>query len=106
MAGSDSADASALSGCTVPPCGALNNKTDYQIGVRWTDNNGAWKYGVVQPHTTMGGYFNDGIDVDFWFIPDGCADHRNNPYMNWVGEQWAKISSNQTVVIDVRECNV
>jgi hypothetical protein len=37
----------------------------------------------------MGGYFNDGIDVDFWFIPSGCTDRRNvgHATTNYKGEQ-------------------
>jgi hypothetical protein len=94
----------AQTGCSTPPCGALNNKTSSRIGVKWTDNDKDWQYGIVEPHTTMGGYFNDGIDVDFWFIPGGCTDTRNSPRKSWSGEQWAKISSSETIVVNSRSC--
>lgn len=95
------------SGCTVPPCGALTNLTTSQIGVKWSDDDGVtWLYGVVQPNTTMGGWWNDGLDIDFWYIPAGCTDSGGigGTNMSWSGEQWAKISSSQTVVINSRTC--
>jgi hypothetical protein len=97
----------AASGCSVPPCGALTNHTKSRIGVKWTDNDGkTWKYAVVAPNTTKGGYWNDGIDVDFWYIPAGCTDKGGigGTSYTWKGEKWAKISSTQTVVIKSRSC--
>jgi hypothetical protein len=97
------------SGCSVPPCGALtNHTTDTRIGVKWSDDNGkTWQYDIVEPNTTKGGWWNDGIDVDFWYIPAGCTDRGGigGTPGTWTGEQWAKISSDQTVVIDSRTCS-
>jgi hypothetical protein len=93
------APAASASGCTTPPCGALNNKTDKWILVKWTDNDGrTWEYGNVAPHTTMGGWWNDGIDVDFWYTPDWCTDNGN------IHGGWHKISSYETRVINSRTC--
>src|ERR1044072_4197634 len=61
------------SGCTTPPCGALSNRTGHFVRVKWTDDDGAtWQYSSVAPGTTKGGWFNDGIDVDFWQVKSGC----------------------------------
>jgi hypothetical protein len=95
-----------------PICGALQNHTaDTRVRVRWWhDGNGEWVYAYVEPDTTMGGYLNDGIDVDYWFIPEGCTDHGGigGTNMTWSRAQypdgWAKINSDQTVVIDRRSC--
>lgn len=93
------------SGCSIPPCGALTNQTTTNIGVKWTDDDGVtWQYAVVTPGQTVGGFFNDGIDVDFWYIPPGYTDIgrvAGTPTI-LAGEQWAKISSDDTVVISRR----
>jgi len=94
-------------GCTVPPCGAITNKTNERIGVKWADDDVHWQYGIVEPHTTKGGWGNDGLDIDFWYIPPDCTDSGGigGDNQTWNGEQWAKIESYQTVVIDSRTCH-
>ena len=100
-----------------PLCGALQNHTaNTRIGVKWKntdDPNEAWTFGIVEPDTTMGGYWNDGIDVDYWYIPEYCTDRGGigGEAKTWTrassesnSDGWVKISSNQTVVIDSRTC--
>lgn len=101
------ARAAEASGCTVPPCGALTNQTQTNIGVKWTDDDGqTWQYAVVHPGETVGGFFHDRIDVDFWYIPAGCTDIGKVSGTPSIlgGEQWAKITSDDTVVISSRRC--
>ena len=109
--------AAAVDDCTwlSPLCGALTNHTPSTvITVRWKDNDAqAWQYDSVEPDTTMGGFWNDVIDVDYWWIPPGCTDrggiggtaktwdHSNTSEK---GDGWNKIDSDQTVVIDSRTC--
>ena len=73
------AEAAQASGCTIPPCGAVNNLSDRSVQVRWSNNNNGWTYAWVDPGRTIGGYFNDKRDVDYWNVPSGCTGY-------WTGQ--------------------
>lgn len=100
------ASPAAADGCSVPPCGALTNHVNRDIGVRYRDHDkDPWSYLVVHPDHTLGGWWNDGRDIDEFFVPDGCS------YLGGIGGRshtwgpgWQKISSNQTVVISSYYC--
>jgi hypothetical protein len=98
-------------GCTAPPCGAITNNSDWDLPIRWTDNNGAWKYGFVQPGETKGGWSTDSskrLDVDYFQVPYGCVavgglPHGSSlPYYGPTG--WDKINNFETVRIDRISC--
>jgi hypothetical protein len=100
-------------GCKVPPCGGLTNHSSVPINVKWTDDDGKhWQYRTVNPNHTIGGFFNDRIDVDYWFIPGGCVDrgkwspvsHSGSPWSGGDKGRWAKIDWDETVVIESRIC--
>lgn len=101
---------SAASGCKFPPCGGVGNNTDQRIGVKWTDDDGkTWQYGIAEPGTTIGGFMNDRIDVDDWYIPGGCTDRGviGGDDKTWSGGRdgkWERVHSQQTVVIYSRTC--
>jgi hypothetical protein len=95
------------SGCRTPPCGALSNETNQTIRVRYKDNNSdPYTEKDVPPHTTVGGFWNDGLDIDDWWIPERCTDT-----YDWTGDrytatgpQWRRINLGQTVTLKKREC--
>ena len=94
------------SGCRIFPCGALTNNTDNDwIYVKWTDNDRDWKYDNVRPGHTKGGWWNDGIDVDYFYIPTTCHAFGGigGTAKTWFSG-WHKISSDETVVIDEISC--
>ncbi|MFD6323421.1 hypothetical protein ACFWOL_11225 [Streptomyces sp. NPDC058442] len=95
-----------MSGCTFPPCGEIYNKSNRSVQIRWDDNNSGWKYGTVAPGGHVGGWFNDGRDIDGWNAPTGCqsaySDHPGAIYYVYGG--WQKIASNQTVTIHWIKC--
>jgi hypothetical protein len=122
------------SGCTLPPCGRAVNKTRWEG--RWADFGGGnnlchvynWNGGTgwnppngkrvrctqhsLPAHSDVGGFFNDGIDVD------GLTFHDRRWRIIWPGGSsydfapgvWAKFSSAQTVTCTengaVPECRV
>src|SRR5215207_3624078 len=85
----------AASGCRVPPCGELINRSGRSIQYRWDDDNSGWKYGWVGPGGHVGGFFNDGRDIDGFEAPAGCmtgyGDHAGAIYHVYGG--WHKIAS-------------
>lgn len=95
------------SGCSTPPCGAVQNKADRKIQVRWSNHHEAWKYKWVSPGHTAGGYWNDGLDIDFWEAPARCDSTwhfsgSNNKHVAKGG--WVKLESSQTAVVTSIRC--
>ncbi len=95
------------SGCRVPPCGALTNHSNTSIRVKWTDNDKDWKYAYVAPGNTKGGWWNDGLDIDYFYIPSKCSATGGigGTSKTWYSG-WNKISSADTVVINAVNCNL
>ncbi|MDQ1289195.1 MAG: hypothetical protein QG622_2761 [Actinomycetota bacterium] len=101
------AEAAQASGCTIPPCGAVNNLSDRSVQVRWSNNNNGWTYAWVDPGRTIGGYFNDKRDVDYWNVPSGCTGYWTGQGDDWqhkVGAGWQKLRSDQTVDVVAITC--
>jgi hypothetical protein len=98
MAGTQPA---AASGCSLPPCGAVKNNSNVSIKVRYNDDNTTWKYLWVSPGKTIGGYWNDGRDIDGFYAPSGCrtdwSTHAGAIYAS--RGVWEKVSSNETATI-------
>ena len=95
----------ARSGCSLPPCGALNNRTASWVSVKWSDNDdGNWTYASVAPWTQKGGFWHDGIDVDYFYVADGCRATSNN-WATQYGPGWHKISSTDTVTLNGYRCS-
>ena len=94
------------SGCTVPPCGALTNHSSTGIAVKWSDDDSTWNYATVSPGTTKGGWYNDGIDVDYFNVPPRCSASGGigGASYTWYSG-WNKIKSHQTVVVKSMNCN-
>ena len=90
----------AASGCTVPPCGAVVNHSNTYINTRWSTDYG-WQTGWVNAGGTMGGYWNDGLDIDYWAPPAGCQGLSGG---TWYNDAWHKLSSYQTVTVDQVRC--
>ncbi|NUT46179.1 MAG: hypothetical protein HOV94_02495 [Saccharothrix sp.] len=109
LAGAPVADASTRtpSGCTTPPCGAVKNNADRKVHVRWSNDGEAWKYKWVEPGHQVGGYWHDGLDVDFWEAPSNCKstwhfEGSDNNHTATGG--WVKLESSQTAVITAIKC--
>ena len=110
------------SGCTLPPCGRVNNRSPYRL--KWADFGGGCDFcqvynwhgsddsetwnSVRRPCTQdwvkagedKGGYWNDGIDVDGF-----CYDDRwykiqweDGRRLNITGGTWTKIRSDETAL--------
>lgn len=93
-----------MSGCSIPPCGAITNETSTWIDIKWTDNDGAtWSYASVGPGETRGGYFNDGTDVDFWELKNNCTAY-TSIHATVSDPGWYKIKSSQTEHIYEYSC--
>jgi hypothetical protein len=96
------ASSASASGCTWPPCGQVVNHTDRAIDTRWNNGSG-WHYGWVNAGGTMGGYYNDGLDIDGLWIPAyTCFD-----ISGWSlgqaggsGGRWFRIHSYETAVVN------
>jgi len=105
----------AASGCSIPPCGALSNHSITSIKVRWknNDNDKKWKYDNVAPGMTKGGYGNDRLDIDYFYIPKKCSatgkvERSGLPDIDsrtWYSG-WNKMSSVDTVIINYVHCNL
>lgn len=125
---------SAASGCTLPPCGRVDNKTRWRG--KWADLSGGdhycqvynWKGGkgsvghsakrvkcqqrTVNAHSAVGGWTHDLIDVD------GITFHDRRWRIIWENGKsfdlaegvWAKIGSGETATcrenVQVPECRV
>jgi hypothetical protein len=90
----------AASGCTTPPCGAVVNHSNTYINTKWSTDYG-WQTGWVNAGGTMGGYYNDGLDIDFWAPPAGC---RGRVGGSWYDDSWHKLSSWETVTVEEVSC--
>lgn len=63
-----------MSGCSTPPCGDIYNNDNYWYAIERQDcENCGWIQGAIGPGEHLGGYWNDGIDWDAFFIPGHCS---------------------------------
>lgn len=101
----DTGEVGVQSGCAIFPCGALNNRTSSWVSVKWSDDDVTWKFSEVAPGTKKGGFWNDRIDVDFFFVDRGCRAYDDNSTV-YYGPAWHKISSDETVTLVSYSCLV
>ncbi|MDS0140123.1 MULTISPECIES: hypothetical protein [unclassified Amycolatopsis] len=103
-AGPDTAAAQAPGGCFLGlVCGALDNRTNHAVYVAWADDDSGFDYAWVAPGTKKGGRWNDGIDVDYFFVETGCQATTNG-WITWYDPGWYKITDDQTVTLNGYSC--
>ncbi|GAB3249756.1 hypothetical protein [Kineosporia babensis] len=96
------ASPASASGCSIPPCGAVKNKTKTSVKIRWKNKDSdPWSTGWVAPGKTVGGFWNDKRDIDGFWAPKGCrteySTHAGAQYH--VRNTWVKVSSNETATV-------
>ncbi|AGM05909.1 hypothetical protein AB0E55_26705 [Amycolatopsis keratiniphila] len=99
----DPGEVSVKGGCTWELfCGALVNGTHQPVYVAWSDDESGYKYAWVAPGAKKGGRWHDGIDIDFFYVAEGCkaADLWENEY----NPGWQKINDLQTVLLTSYTC--
>lgn len=84
-------------------CGALDNRSDHPVYVAWADDDSGFTYSWVAPGTKKGGRWNDGIDVDYFRVDDGCRATTNG-WVTWYDPGWYKITDDQTVTLNGYSC--
>ena len=97
-------------GCTVGPCGRLENNTNVDIRVRYkNDDHDPYTERTVPAHSAMGGWsWSGGIDVDDWYVPEHCTDTyvwtgTGDTYTT-SGPGWKRIDLSLTVKVTGRRC--
>lgn len=98
----------AASGCTLPPCGRVENQTSTYISVRWKNNDSdPWSTASLAPGTGMGGYTHSPRrDIDGFYSIQGCRTaysvRAGSQYFAYGG--WVKVSSNETAKVQSITC--